>query len=308
MNSRINAPLAASGLRKSYGGNEVVCGVDLALRPGECFGLLGPNGAGKTTTLRLCLGLTDPDAGHIEALGHAVPAAARVARQRIGVVPQFDNLDPDFTIRENLRVFGRYFDIADSVLEARIPGLLEFAGLTSRADTRIQTLSGGMKRRLTLARALINDPELLFLDEPTTGLDPQARHVIWERLRNLLKQGKTLLLTTHFMEEAERLCSRVAIMDHGRIIAEGEPQSLITQHVEPHVVEVYGETAPQWADDFGRSRSERCEGTGETMFCYVHDPAPLVGDLDGRGGLRYLHRRANLEDVFLKLTGRDLRD
>ena len=191
------APLVATGLRKSYGEREVVCGLDFALQPGECFGLLGPNGAGKTTTLRLCLGLTDPDGGSITVLGKPVPQQAREARMRIGVVPQFDNLDPDFTIRENLLIFGRYFDIADQVLRARIPDLLEFAGLSSRADARIQTLSGGMKRRLTLARALINDPELIFLDEPTTGLDPQARHVIWERLRNLLKQGKTEVSTPY---------------------------------------------------------------------------------------------------------------
>ena len=302
------SPLVAEGLRKTYGGKEVVCGVDLTLQPGECFGLLGPNGAGKTTTLRLCLGLTGPDGGSIRVLGHEVPREGREARARIGVVPQFDNLDPDFTIRENLRVFGRYFDIPDATLRERIPALLEFAGLSSRADTRIQTLSGGMKRRLTLARALINDPELLFLDEPTTGLDPQARHVIWERLRNLLKQGKTLLLTTHFMEEAERLCSRIAIMDHGKIITGGDPHALIAEHVEPHVVEVYGEGAPDWAETFGRRHAERCEATGETIFCYTRNPAPLTADLDGRGDLRYLHRRANIEDVFLKLTGRDLRD
>jgi lipooligosaccharide transport system ATP-binding protein len=307
---RVNtaSPLSVAGLRKTYGGKEVVCGVDLTLQPGECFGLLGPNGAGKTTTLRLCLGLTGPDGGSIHVLGHEVPQQGREARARIGVVPQFDNLDPDFTIRENLRVFGRYFDIPDATLRERIPALLEFAGLSSRADTRIQTLSGGMKRRLTLARALINDPELLFLDEPTTGLDPQARHVIWERLRNLLKQGKTLLLTTHFMEEAERLCSRIAIMDHGKIITGGDPRALIAQHVEPHVVEVYGEGAPDWAEAFGRRHAERCEITGETIFCYTNDPAPLIADLDSRGDLRYLHRRANIEDVFLKLTGRDLRD
>ena len=302
------ATLAAAGLRKSYGAHEVVCGLDFALQPGECFGLLGPNGAGKTTTLRLCLGLTDPDGGSITVLGEPVPQRAREARQRIGVVPQFDNLDPDFTIRENLQIFGRYFGIPDRDLRARIPDLLDFAGLASRADARIQTLSGGMKRRLTLARALINDPELVFLDEPTTGLDPQARHVIWERLRQLLKRGKTLLLTTHFMEEAERLCNRIAIMDHGRIIAIGEPRTLIAQHIEPQVVEVYGEGAPDWAGSFGRMNAERCEATGETIFCYAHDPAPLIADLDRRGDLRYLHRRASLEDVFLKLTGRELRD
>lgn len=302
------APLAASGLRKSYGTTEVVGGLDFTLRRGECFGLLGPNGAGKTTTLRLCLGLTEPDAGSITALGETVPARAREARQRIGVVPQFDNLDPDFTIEENLLIFGRYFSLREADIRARIPDLLEFAGLASRAKSRIQTLSGGMKRRLTLARALINDPELIFLDEPTTGLDPQARHVIWERLRNLLKQGKTLLLTTHFMEEAERLCQRVAIMERGRFIAEGAPDQLIEDTVEPHVVEVHGDGVAAWADAQGKSLSERCETTGETVFCYTHDPAALVADLDDRPALRYLHRRATLEDVFLKLTGRELRD
>jgi lipooligosaccharide transport system ATP-binding protein len=174
--------LSARGLRKSYDGREVVRGIDLELESGECFGLLGPNGAGKTTTLRLCLGLTDPDAGEIRMLGLPVPRRARRARLGVGVVPQIDNLDPDFTVRENLLVYGRYFGLSDSVIAARIPALLEFAELTTRADVSIRVLSGGMKRRLTLARALINDPELLFLDEPTTGLDPQARHLIWERL------------------------------------------------------------------------------------------------------------------------------
>ena len=297
-----------TGLRKSYGGREVVAGVDLELRAGECFGLLGPNGAGKTTTLKLCLGLAEPDAGSIDLFGFDLPRQAREARQRVGVVPQIDSLDPDFTVSENLLVFGRYFGMSDALVKSRIPDLLEFANLTGRGDANIQALSGGMKRRLTLARALVNDPDLVLLDEPTTGLDPQARHVIWDRLKQLTAQGKTLLLTTHFMEEAERLCSRVAIMDHGRIIAGGEPQALIARHVEPHVVEVYGEAAVQWAAEYGRSRAERCETTGETVFCYTRNPAPLVADLDTRATLRYLHRRANLEDVFLKLTGRDLRD
>src|SRR6185503_8502189 len=175
--------LHVAHLRKSYDGAEVVSGLDLDLEPGVCFGLLGPNGAGKTTTLRLCLGLTDPDSGDITMLGYPVPDEAREARSRIGVVPQVDNLDPDFTVRENLLVYGSYFGLKRRDLETRIPGLLEFAGLTAREESRIHTLSGGMKRRLTLARALVNDPRLMFLDEPTTGLDPQARHLIWERLR-----------------------------------------------------------------------------------------------------------------------------
>jgi len=302
------SPLQTVGLRKSYGSLQVVAGVDLKLERGECFGLLGPNGAGKTTTLRLCLGLIEPDSGSIELLSRPVPANARDARQRTGVVPQTDNIDPDFTVAENLVVYGRYFRLSETEIRSRIPGLLEFAGLSGRAQSHIQALSGGMKRRLTLARALVNDPDLIFLDEPTTGLDPQARHLIWQRLRRLLHQGKTIFLTTHFMDEAERLCHRLAIMDHGRIIAQGGPRELIDTHIEPQVVEVYGDGAERWADDFGRIHSERCERAGETVFCYTHDAGRLVQDLEVRKDLRYLHRHANLEDVFLKLTGRELRD
>jgi len=300
--------LQVSGLRKSYGAREVVAGIDVAVQPGECYGLLGPNGAGKTTTLKLCLGLSEPDAGEITMLGFPVPQRAREARARVGIVPQVDNLDPDFTVRENLLVYGRYFGLNGREIDGRIPELLDFAGLAARAESKIQALSGGMKRRLTLARALINDPDLIFLDEPTTGLDPQARHLIWSRLRQLLAQGKTIFLTTHFMDEAERLCHRLAIMDHGRIIAQDTPRALIERHIEPQVVEVYGEGAESWAATYGAHRAERCERTGETIFCYTHDADPLVHDLDRRTDLRYLHRPANLEDVFLKLTGRELRD
>ena len=300
--------LKVRALRKSYGANEVVAGIDLDLAPGECFGLLGPNGAGKTTTLRLCLGLTEPDSGEISVFGVPVPREARRARTRIGVVPQMDNLDPDFTVRENLQVYGRYFDLSAREVDARIPALLEFAGLTNRDGDKIRALSGGMKRRLTLARALINDPDLIFLDEPTTGLDPQARHLIWQRLRQLLAQGKTIFLTTHFMDEAERLCSRLAVMDHGRMIASGTPRELVECHIEPQVVEVFGDGAEAWANEQGARLAERCETAGETVFCYVHDAAPLIDDLAARPELRYVHRPANLEDVFLRLTGRDLRD
>jgi len=300
--------LEVRDLHKSFGGREVVNGVSFGLERSECFGLLGPNGAGKTTTLRCLLGLSEPDRGSIDLLGLPVPGQAREARQRVGVVPQFDNLDPDFTVRENILVFGRYFGMSDAAIKLRLPDLLEFAQLTERADARIQTLSGGMKRRLTLARALVNDPDVLFLDEPTTGLDPQARHLLWERLRRLLNQGKTILLTTHFMDEAERLCSRLIIMDEGRVIAQGKPRELVAQHIEPEVVEVYGEGVQAWLERHGSRLAARAELTGETAFCYSADATALVATLQQREELRYLRRPANLEDLFLKLTGHELRD
>jgi lipooligosaccharide transport system ATP-binding protein len=302
------AVLRVADLRKRYGEAEVVAGVTFDIRRGECFGLLGPNGAGKTTTLRLALGLIDPDGGTIELMGEPVPRQARRARRSVGVVPQFDNLDPDFTVTENLIVYGRYFGLADDAIRARVPELLEFAGLASRAGSRIQTLSGGMRRRLTLARALVNDPAFLVLDEPTTGLDPQARHVMWDRLKQLLARGKTILLTSHFMEEAERLCTRLVVMDHGRFIAEGSPRELIASQIEAHVVEVHGDGLDAWCESEARGLSARVERAGDTAFCYVREAAPLLAHLERQAGLRYLHRPANLEDVFLKLTGRELRD
>ena len=305
-------PLTVSGLTKSYDGHQVVAGIDFRLAKGECLGLLGPNGAGKTTTLRLALGLTVADAGEITLCGLPVPEKAREARMRVGVVPQMDNLDPDFTASENLLVYGRYFGIADRVLRQRIPELLAFAGLEGKADAKIGALSGGMKRRLTLARALINGPELLVLDEPTTGLDPQARHLIWERLKRLLAQGTTILITTHFMDEAERLCHRRAIMDQGRFIAQGSPREVIAGSIEPQVVEVFGEWngagVSAWAAAHAAPLCRRFEVSGETVFCYTTDAHGLLAHLDTQAGLRYLHRPANLEDVFLKLTGREMRD
>ncbi len=299
--------MSLRNLSKRYGGVAVVDGLSLEVAAGRCHGLLGPNGAGKTTTLRLALGLIEADAGEIQLLGHRIPKEGPLARRLVGVVPQTDSLDPDFTVQENLLAYGRYFGLSRREITARIPALLEFAGLTGKANAPVPTLSGGMKRRLALARSLINDPELVILDEPTTGLDPQARHLVWQGLRRLIHQGKTLLLTTHFMEEAERLCDMISIIDRGRIIAEGPPRTLIARHIEPHVVEVYGEGLQDWAGCAGRL-CRRCEHAGETLFCYTDDPRAVTDALDRREGLRYLHRPANLEDVFLKLTGRDLRD
>ncbi len=295
-------------LAKKYGDNEVVRGLDLDIQRGECFGLLGPNGAGKTTTLKMLLGLVRPDAGEIRILDEDIASHAREARLRIGVVPQMDNLDPDFSVAENLLIYGRYFGLSDALINSRIPALLEFAGLTSKADAKITALSGGMKRRLTLARALVNDPELIVLDEPTTGLDPQARHVIWQGLRRLIHQGKTILLTTHFMEEAERLCDNLVILDHGKVIAKGNPRDLIAAEIEPNVVEIYGETVEDWAQQHGTQWCARHEITGETLFCYTHDCIGLIEHLREQQALRYVQRPSNLEDVFLKFTGRELRD
>ena len=312
-----DAVLRVERLRKRYGEADVVAGTSFAIRPGECFGLLGPNGAGKTTTLRLALGLIAPESGAIELMGEPVPARAREARRAVGVVPQMDNLDPDFTVAENLFVYGRYFGLPDATIRARLPELLEFAGLAGRAASRIQTLSGGMRRRLMLARALVNDPELLFMDEPTTGLDPQARHVIWDRLRQLLGRGKTILLTTHFMEEAERLCDRVAIMDHGRIIALGTPKELIDSLGAEHVVEFAPEhdaasLEPAMLGELDgvlRARSENGRFQLHVSSLHLAVPSLLAELTRRRVGLAELRTHsATLEDVFVNLTGRHLRD
>lgn len=300
--------LRTRGLCKRYGETWVVDQLNLTVPAGSCFGLLGPNGAGKTTTLKLCLGLITPDAGDIQLLEQAIPAAAQTSRARVGVVPQYDNLDPDFTVAENLLVFGRYFGLSRKDVLPLIPELLAFAGLEGREKQEIRTLSGGMRRRLTLARALVNDPDVLFLDEPTTGLDPQARHLIWERLRQLVQKGKTLILTTHFMEEAERLCDQLAVLDHGKLITEGTPHHLIHQHIEPSVIELFGDDLSAWLASDAPTLARRIERAGETVFCYSDTPAPILATLSAYPRLRSLVRQANLEDVFIKLTGRELRD
>ncbi|MCZ7560960.1 MAG: ATP-binding cassette domain-containing protein [Burkholderiaceae bacterium] len=307
----MSAILSVEGLVKRFAGVEAIAGLDFAVQRGECFGLLGPNGAGKSTTLKSVLGLLEPDAGRIRLLGFEIPAQAREARARVGVVPQADALDPDFTVAENLIVFGRYFGLSRATIEARLDALLDFAGLAHKREAKIHEISGGMRRRLTLARALVNDPEVLFLDEPTTGLDPQARHLIWERLRQLLAGGKTIVLTTHFMEEAERLCTRLAIIDHGRRIAMDTPAALVASRIEPHVVEASGDGVHRWAREQAPALAARVELVGETAFAYCASPEQAgvaAASATGFAALRVLQRPANLEDVFLELTGRELRD
>ncbi len=333
-NARMHQVLfEARNLTKRYGDATVVNDVSFSIAPGECLGVIGPNGAGKTTTIRMCLGLTTPDAGGITfhpgggrtfhpAGGSTHPAAentfqnglqmprdALAIKAQLGVVTQFDTLDPDFSCAENLLVYGRYFGMADAAIRARIAQLLAFAALTHKASAKPGELSGGMRRRLSLARALVNDPQLLLLDEPTTGLDPQARHLMWERLQTLLGQGKSILLTTHFMDEAERLCSRLLVLDHGKKIAEGTPRDLINQHLEPDVVEVYGAGALALMDSPLKRLAARMEVSGETVFFYTQDAKLLLQGLaEDYPKLRTLHRPANLEDLFLKMTGRQIRE
>ena len=300
--------LRCSHLTKRFGNTTVVDDLSFELQAGECLGVIGPNGAGKTTTFRMCLGLSTADSGSISVFGMPMPEETLAIKSRLGVVSQFDSLDPDFTCSENLMVYGRYFGMASADIRARIPSLLSFAALTHKADAKPGELSGGMKRRLSLARALINDPQLLLLDEPTTGLDPQARHLMWERLQQLLQQGKSILLTTHFMDEAERLCDRLLVLDHGRKIAEGKPRDLIPQQLEPDVVEVFGGDPQSIAASAARTHAKRVEVSGDTVFFYTDSAAPLLQTLGSMAGLRTLHRPANLEDLFLKLTGRQIRE
>ena len=303
--------LNVQNLEKSFGTNKVVDDLSFQISAGECLGVIGPNGAGKTTTLRMCLGLTTPDVGSITFFDTlSMPDEAMAIKARLGVVSQMDTLDPDFTAEENLLVYGRYFGMKDRDIKARIAQLLEFGALTSKAKAKPGELSGGMKRRLSLSRALINQPQMLMLDEPTTGLDPQARHLMWERLQMLMQEGKSILLTTHFMDEAERLCDRLLVIDHGKKIAEGKPRDLIAQHLEPDVVELYGQGALALADEDSplRQHAARVEISGETAFFYTAQAQPLLMALQSWPHVRSLHRPANLEDLFLKLTGRQIRE
>jgi lipooligosaccharide transport system ATP-binding protein len=307
----MNTPLlSVEHLVKRYSDTTVVKDLSFHIEPGECLGVIGPNGAGKTTTLRMCLGLSQPDGGSIAYFdGLQMPRDALAIKARLGVVAQMDTLDPDFTAEENLLVFGRYFGLPDATIRERIPQLLEFGALSHKAKAKPGELSGGMKRRLSLSRALINHPQLLMLDEPTTGLDPQARHLMWERLQVLLQEGKSILLTTHFMDEAERLCSRLLVLDQGRKIAEGKPRDLIAEHLEPEVVEVFGQGAVALAQEASlKALAGRVEVSGETVFFYTQDSRALMAALQAWPALRTLHRPSNLEDLFLKLTGRQIRE
>ena len=293
--------IAARGLTKRFGEIEAVKGIDFQIERGHCIGLLGPNGAGKTTTMRMIMGQSRVSAGELMVFGAPVQKMSRAMKAKIGLVPQDNNLDPDITVRENLLIYGRYFGLSKSTVRDRVQELLSFMQLQDRADALVNQLSGGMKRRLVIARALIGESELVILDEPTTGLDPQARVLIWKQLLTLKKRGKTLLLTTHYMDEAERLCDRIIIIDHGKILDEGTPKQLISRHVKGHVIEAQKPLPSGFVD--GRFDSE---DIGDAILYYVRSPRELIDELPEAAS--YMHRQANLEDVFLRLTGGQLRE
>lgn len=293
------------GLTKDFGEFRAVDSVDLDVPIGGCFGLLGPNGAGKTTILKMILGQSHQSQGQLSVLGQAMPANTREVRRRIGVVPQLDNLDVELSVLENLRIYVSFFDLDYAEHSDYIDELISSVELDDKRHTRIDTLSGGMKRRLSIARALVNRPELLILDEPTTGLDPQVRHLIWSRLRELKNRGTTLLLTTHYMEEAERLCDDLVVMDGGKVLQRGHPRQLINDNVESDVIEIHA-GLEQTEKLLGGIDGVRMEGIDETVYCFTNAPVKIIERLEHEQDLTWLHRPANLEDVFLRLTGREL--
>jgi lipooligosaccharide transport system ATP-binding protein len=299
----------ARGLTKRFGSFTAVDGIDLDVDRGEAFGFLGPNGAGKSSTMRMIGCVSPPSGGMLHVLGLDPATHGPEIRGRLGVVPQEDSLDIELTVRDNLLIYGRYFDLPRKLIRARADELLEFVQLSDRADSRVEPLSGGMKRRLTIARSLINEPELLLLDEPTTGLDPQARHVVWDRLYRLKQRGVTLVLTTHYMDEAEQLCDRLVVMDGGRIVAEGSPRSLIEQYSTREVLELrFGPDEHDAIAEKVADVAERLEVLPDRILLYVDDGEQALVRVHGRG-LRpesSLVRRSTLEDVFLHLTGRSL--
>jgi lipooligosaccharide transport system ATP-binding protein len=303
--------IRARGLTKRFGGLTAVDGVDFDVAHGEAFGFLGPNGAGKSSTMRMIGCVSPPSGGQLDVLGLDPRADGPAIRARLGVVPQRDTLDEELTVRENILVYGRYFGLPRSVVRERAAELLDFAQLTDRADSLVEPLSGGMKRRLTIARALVNQPDILLLDEPTTGLDPQARHALWDRLFRLKRQGVTLVLTTHYMDEAEQLCDRLVVMDTGRIVAHGSPRELIEEHSTREVLELrfaaddHGPFAEKVAD-----LAARVEVLPDRLLLYTDDGDDAAGAVHARGlrPISILVRRSTLEDVFLHLTGRTLVD
>jgi lipooligosaccharide transport system ATP-binding protein len=303
--------IRAQGLTKRFGSFVAVDGIDFEVRRGEAFGFLGPNGAGKSSTMRMVGCVSPASGGTLEVLGmDPVTDGARI-RARLGVAPQEDTLDMELTVRENLMIYGRYFDLSRAEARERADRLLEFVQLNERANDRVEPLSGGMKRRLTIARSLVNDPDVLLLDEPTTGLDPQARHVVWDRLYRLKLQGVTLVLTTHYMDEAEQLCDRLVVMDKGRIAAEGSPRELIARYSTREVCEL--RFSPDVADGLdGRldGLASRVEVLPDRVLLYADDGEAAVAAVHDRGlaPLSTLVRRSTLEDVFLRLTGRTLVD
>ena len=303
--------ISARGLRKSYDGLEAVKGVNFDVYRGECFGFLGPNGAGKTSTMKMIYGSVIPTSGQLLVAGLDVVAAEREVKRRLGVVPQENTLDEDLTVRENLEVYGRYFGLNKKLVRSRAAELLEFVALSEKANSRVDQLSGGMKRRLLISRSLMSDPQIIVLDEPTTGLDPQARHLVWDKLRELTAAGKTLVLTTHYMEEAAQLCDRLVIMEGGRIISEGTPQALIAEHVPPEVLELRVEQQQQdRLIALLKANAESVERDGASLLAYTTDAAGLLEKVRAAGLTPegYLQRRSGLEDVFLTLTGRSLNE
>jgi len=304
-----SAAITARHLTKRFGDLVAVNDIDLQVRAGECFGILGPNGAGKTTLVRMIHAVTPITSGELTVLGLPVDREPAAVKRRVGVVPQEENLDPDLNPSENLLVFARYFDTPRSEARRRAADLLQFVGLAGRAMSPLDELSGGMKRRLLIARALLNQPELLILDEPTTGLDPQARHMVWQRLRTLKAQGVTQVLTTHYMEEAAQLCDRVALMHAGRILREGPPMELVRAEVGDEVIEVRGD-ASLHRDALGAldGSSLRWEQAGDTLYLYCADGRALLPTLSALRPPHLLHRPASLEDLFLKLAGRSLQE
>lgn len=301
----------ARGLTKRFDSFTAVDGIDVDVAPGEAFGFLGPNGAGKSSTMRMIGCVSPPTAGTLTIFGLDPTTDGRRIRSRLGSVPQQDSLDGELTVRENLIIYGRYFDLSYAQARQRADELLDFVQLSDRAHSRVEPLSGGMKRRVTIARSLINQPEMLLLDEPTTGLDPQARHVVWERLYRLKEQGVTLVLTTHYMDEAEQLCDRLVVMDAGRIVAEGSPRRLIDTYSTREVLELrFGVGASAEAAKQLAGLGERLEALPDRVLVYAHDGEAALAQVHAAGlsPLSSLVRRSTLEDVFLHLTGRTLVD